>query len=41
MSSIDAMLQHHPKLWPALKGLMKGLLLVEQEKSLGIRPRCR
>jgi hypothetical protein len=38
MSSIDAMLQHQPNLWPALKGLMAALLLDEEEKALTTRP---
>jgi hypothetical protein len=38
MPSIDAMLQHQPRFWPALKALMAGLLLDEEEKSLRTRP---
>src|ERR1700722_17240588 len=38
MSSIDAILQNQPNLWPALKGLMAALLLDEEAKALTTRP---
>ena len=38
MPSIDAMLQHQPNLWPALKGLMAALLLDEEKKALTTHP---